>query len=362
MRPVLVRDLALERWPSMDRYADALSARMADAVVPDAWRMNGPRWLARYWSYPRALRGVPGDLVHVLDHTYAHCLRAFRGRPSVVTVHDLWPLRTLAEDRWSPRRAVRDRLLRWTLEWMERADRYIVSTRWTAAEMTRYFDTDAARIRVVPYGVDDHFFRRAPDDVVARRRRGWLERLGRDDVRTIMLHVGSCAPRKNVEAVIGALGRLRADGMAAALVQIGGSFGAPHQAALAAAGVEAFVIQEPSAAEADLVSAYSAADVMVLPSSFEGFGLPAIEAMASGLPVVTSGAGGLREAVDEAAVVTGSTSADSVAEAVGALLADPARRADLVARGLRRARSLTWDACAEGTRGVYADLLAAGRA
>ena len=69
MRPVLVRDLALEHWPSMDRYADALIAHVPAAIVPDMWSMSGPRYLTRYWRYPRALRRWTGDLVHVLDHS-----------------------------------------------------------------------------------------------------------------------------------------------------------------------------------------------------------------------------------------------------------------------------------------------------
>ncbi len=357
MRPVLVRDLALEHWPSMDRYADALATRIDGAVVPTAWRMHGPRYLTRYWTYPRALRASRGDLVHVLDHSYAHCLRAFRGMPSVVTVHDLLPLRILAEDGRSVRRLVRDRLVRWSLDWLARADRFIVSTRWTAGEMARYFDSDPASVHVVPYGVDAHFFQRPADETVTHRRHSWLEHLGMAEPVTIILHVGSCAPRKNVDAAIAALGRLRAGGVNAILVQIGGTFEAPHAAALSAAKVEPWVLQEPSVPEAALVSAYAAADVLVMPSTFEGFGLPAIEAMAAGLPVVTSGAGGLREAVADAAMVTGSTSADSLADAVGTLLSDAARRTDLVARGRRRAADLTWDACAARTTEVHAALL-----
>ncbi len=358
MRPILVRDLALEHWPSMDRYADALTAHLPEAVVPDPWSMAGPRYLRRYWTYPRALRGWRGDLVHVLDHSYAHCLRAFPGMPSVVTVHDLYPLHLLARGEHALRARVRDALLRRVLASLRQADRYIVSTGWAAGEMARYLGTAPDRIHVVPYGIAAAF-RAAPDPATtSRRRAGWATHLGREP-RIVLLHVGNCEPRKNVEAVIGALARLRAGGVDAALVQIGGTLREPHHLAIARTGTEGHVLQEPRVSEADLVAAYHAADVLVLPSTFEGFGLPAVEAMAAGLPVVTSGAGGLRDAVADAAIVTDATDPAAFADAVAALLADDARRAGLVARGRAHVAGLTWERVATATRTVYERLLAA---
>jgi alpha-1,3-rhamnosyl/mannosyltransferase len=358
MKPVLVRDLALERWPSMDRYADALTAHLREAVVPDPWSMAGPRYLRRYWTYPRALRRWRGDLVHVLDHSYAHCLRAFPGLPSVVTVHDLYPLHLLAQHERSLRSRVRDRLLRWVLDWAAAADRVIVSTRWAGDEVERCLGIPHESIHVVPYGIAAAF--RAPADPAAtgRRRAGWADRLGRRPA-AVLLHVGTCEARKNVEAAIGALARLRAGGVDAAFVQVGGTFREPHHRAIQRTGMEGHVIQEPRVAEPDLVTAYQAADVLLVPSTFEGFGLPAIEAMAAGLPVVASGAGGLREAVADAAIVTGRADAEAFADAAGALLADAARRQAQVARGRDRAAALTWERAAELTRSVYERLLAA---
>lgn len=362
MKPILVRDLALERWYSMDRYADSLAPRIPGAVVPDAWTMTGPRYLTRAFLYPRALRAWRhhGDLVHVLDHSYAHCLRSFRGMPSLVTVHDLLPLRLLAEDQRSLRLHLRDRLLRWVLDWLERADRFIVSTAWTGRELERYLHIAPERIHVVPYGVDDHFRRRPAESVITGRRAAWAKATGRNaDLARVILHVGTCAPRKNLEAAIAALGMLRQRGADAILVQIGGQWGPHHQALMAAQGVAAQVVQEHRISEEALVSAYHAADVLVMPSTFEGFGLPAVEAMAAGLPVVTSGAGGLRDAVGDAALVTRATDAASLAEAIGAVLEDPVCRNDMVARGRRRAAQLTWDRTAQLTLGVYETLAGA---
>ncbi|MBI4541841.1 MAG: glycosyltransferase, partial [Gemmatimonadetes bacterium] len=305
MRPVLlIPDLALERWSSMDRYAGALAARLRDVEVPrEARLIGGPRYLARYFRYPRALRRYRPKLVHVLDHSYAHCLSAFPGLPSVVTIHDLYPVRVLAEGGSSLRAALRDRLLRWVMAWIGRASRWVAVSAFTANEAERLLGLARERIAVVPNGVDEVFFGRLHEETIAARRAGWAARLPSSGGHTrVLLHVGNCSPRKNVEAAIRAVGLLRRRGVDVCLMQIGGRFEATHLRLIRAGGAGAYVIQEPFADEAALVAAYHAADVTVLPSRYEGFGLPALEAMAAGLPVVTSGTGGLREVVADAAL------------------------------------------------------------
>lgn len=354
-----MRDLALEHWASMGRYADALIARLPQAIVPPEWQLHGPRFFTRYWTYPRALRRYRGDIVHVLDQSYAHCLSAFRGLPSIVTVHDLHPLRVLAEGRRGPRGMVRNALLRRVLHWVAKADRLITISHFTAREVERYLGAGANTVRVIPLGVDAHFFQRPADVAVTDRRSHWRQALARGgEPAHIILHVGHCQPRKNVEAAITALGLLRERGVDAALVQIGGTFGPSHHGAMRAAHVEEHVLQESSVREDLLVAAYYAADALVIPSTFEGYGLPVVEAMAAGLPVVTSGAGGLREAAGDAAIVTGSVDAPPLADALGDLLTNAARRSELVALGRAHAANLTWDRTAEQTLAVYAELAA----
>ena len=374
---LLVPDLPLERWASMEKYAHRLHdwlessdlgfhVRLAahigaltrdstgrrdsgpreafvrwwtQPVDPSRLVLPGPlhgpqRWAARYYFYPWRVKreAKRTDLIHVLDHSYAHMIETAGRRPVVVTVHDLMPVVVLRSPTggggW--REGVRNRFLRQALKSLRQADAYIVGTEWLKRELATWLGTDK-NIFVVPFGVDRAFY---GESTVARER-------GRHDWRIpedafVVLHVGSTVDRKNVPLVIQTLARLRQQ-TDAYLLQVGGRFTTEQEQLIDRLELRNVVRSVASADETALRRAYRAADVLLFPSLYEGFGFPVLEAFASGLPVVTSGAGALKEVAAGAAVVVEGRDPGDYVHALERL-DDPDEREELVEKGWARAR------------------------
>ncbi len=399
---LLVPDLPLERWASMDKYAHrlhdwlesgdfGLSVRLAahigaltrdsvgrrgsaadqrsdrrkafvrwwtQPVDPSRVILPGPfhgpqQWAARYYFYPwrvkREAKRV--DLVHVLDHSYAHMIEPAGRRPVVVTVHDLMPVVVLRSPTgvggW--REGVRNRFLRQALKALRLADSYIVGTEWLKRELATWLG-DEKNIHVVPFGVDRAFF---GESAVARERgrREW--RIPEDAF--VVLHVGSTVDRKNVPLVIQTVARLRQQ-TDAYLLQVGGRLTPEQEQLIERLDLRSVVRSVASADETGLRRAYRTADVLLFPSLYEGFGFPVLEAFASGLPVVTSGAGGLKEVAGDAAIVVEGRDPGGYVEALERLSEDSDEREEMIQRGWARARQFTWQKTAALTADVYKTL------
>jgi glycosyltransferase involved in cell wall biosynthesis len=313
--------------------------------------LYGPhKYVARYLFYPLRLRREArrADIVHILDHAYAHMLTTARRRPVIVTVHDLMPVIVLRSPRGGLPDSLRNRLLRRTLKALRQADLFLVGTEWLKRELATWLGDDR-KIRVVPFGVDRAFFREAPGGR-ERGRHDW--RIPQDAF--VVLHVGSTVDRKNVPLVIQTVARLRMEvGVDVHLLQVGGRLTPDQEQLIERLGLKRVVRSIPAAYERTLRRAYRAADVLLFPSLYEGFGFPVLEAFASGLPVVTSGAGGLREVGGDAAVIVDGRDPAAYVDALVELSEDQDRREALIALGMARAEEFTWKRTAEQTAELY---------
>jgi glycosyltransferase involved in cell wall biosynthesis len=285
----------------------------------------------------RAARAAGAELLHGVH--YELPLRA--RLPQVVTVHDLT---MLTHPEWHE--ASKVRYFGWAMRRAVAAARRVLCVSATTADdLARLLGVPRDRADVTPLGTD---LRPAPADAVGAVRR----RLGIDG--PYLLGLGTVEPRKDLPSLVRAFAGLAGE-LPHRLV-LGGLAGwgaGALAAAVAASGVAERILVAGYVPEADKAALFTGADVFVYPSRYEGFGLPVLEAMACGTPVVTTTGGSLPEVAGDAAVLVEPGDTGALAAAVAKLAADPAARHDAAARGMARAAAFTWERCADLTVAAY---------
>jgi len=361
MKITLFRDLPSERWFSMERYADELinalgklGAQTHPYVLPRPLPQIRGRlgaWLNLAWRltfYPFAARRQQGDVNHILDHSYAHLIHALDPARTVITCHDLAPI-AMQERGGGLSRIAWD----YAFHSMRHAAQLITISEATRREVARLSGYSSQQMTTVWFGVSPEFH--APSDQ-AQMTSLRASVSARD--RPLIVHVGSCAPRKNIEAILRALPSLR--DMNPCFAQVGGQFSAAQQAIIRNLNLAAHVRQIPPVFGGPLRAWYQAADVFLFPSLYEGFGLPVLEAMASGTPVICANASSLPEVAGDAALLIDPRDPQALAEAIRAVLTDPSLKSTLIQRGLARSREFTWERTARQTLAVYERVAAGG--
>jgi glycosyltransferase involved in cell wall biosynthesis len=365
---LLLQDLTLEGWKSMDIYAAQLKSRLP--LVDNRYRVTAPsdystlnpaegrltgqfqRFYSRYVTYPALLRHYDGDIIHILDHSYAHLLRGRDPCRVIITVHDLFPLHSIANSGRSMRARARAVLLGWVMKWCKRATLLVADSDFTRHEIVQLMNYTDRRIRTVPLGVDEHFFATQKVEQIKK-----LQSKLRLPDGPILLHVGTCVERKNIYALFGVLARLRKKGHKAHLLQVGGHFTPTQKAEIDKLDLTSHVTQLHRATDEELPIIYRLADLLLFPSTYEGFGLPVLEAMACGTAVVGAHAASIPELTGDAALLAGPNDWDGLALEANRVISDSSLRSELIMKGRERAANFTWTATARNTVAVYDELI-----
>jgi glycosyltransferase involved in cell wall biosynthesis len=285
------------------------------------------------------------DLFHGLDQSGIPLF--FKTGKYIVTIHDVIP-RVLP---WAF--PIKHRLvLATSLARIRRqAEMVIVPSTAAAEDVVRYLRVDRQRISVIPMGVETRFRPTAESGPPPT----WRQRYGIPE--RYMLFVGTLEPRKNVTTLLRAFAMFHADRSQdeLKLVVAGGrGWGREDFSATAEAlGLGEHVRFTGFVDDDDLPALYRGAALFIYPSLYEGFGLPVLEAMACGTPVITSNRSSLPEVAGDAALLIDPTQPEALAAAMTTMMNDSQLRQTLRAKGLVRARGFTWDAVAQKTLAVY---------
>jgi glycosyltransferase involved in cell wall biosynthesis len=279
-----------------------------------------------------------------LFHATEHLLLPLRSIPAVLTVHDLifrhLPAHHKPLNRW---------YLNATMPlYCRRADHIIAVSENTRRDLVTAYGVPEEKVTVILEAADPRFYPRSAEMVTAARERYGLP-------PRYLLFVGTIEPRKNLSRLLAAFETVHADRLTDGLVIVGrpGWLYDSFFAALEASPVRDAVVLPGYVVDEDLPAVYAGAQALVFPSLYEGFGLPVLEAMACGTPVVTSRASSIPEVGGDAALYFDPASVGEMAETIRAMLCDPTTGEEKREQGLTRAAQFSWQRVAAETWDVY---------
>jgi glycosyltransferase involved in cell wall biosynthesis len=322
----------------LDPPIDALP-QLTTRLSVKPWRLTA--MLVHFFNVPQDALFPGVDIFHATEHLLPR-LRRIR---SVFTLHDLifrfdpgshLPLNRIYLNAMMPR-------------FLRAADAVIAVSECSRRDAVRLYGTPAEKIHVIPEGVDARFRPASQQQIDRVRAKHHLP-------ERFILSVGTIEPRKNLPILFEVLASRREQGLAPWPLVIAGKPGWLYEPILRQMnelGLQDLVHLTGFFPDDDLPALYNAATLLVMPSRYEGFGLPVLEAMACGTPVICSNTSSLPEVAGEAALLASPDDARTWAEAIARVMSDDALRAQMRERGFNQAGRFSWEQAARQTADLY---------
>ena len=363
---LLFRDIPEHGSRSMERFADEMAAGLrgrpevrarettihASCLYEHRLLHKLDRYASFFVRYPSHARRQSADVYHVIDQAYGQLIGCVQAERSIITCHDLMLLHAEHEDIGFRGSRIGLSRFRWSTSFLRRAALVACASDATAGDVTNLLRIDPSRIRVIPLGIGSAF---VPMDETSRCELSReIDPTGR---RALILHVSTGGPYKNVPATLRVIEVLRSWGLDPILLRVGRPLDA-HQVALARdLGVLDVIIESGGVPDRQLAQLYAAADVLLFPSRWEGFGWPPVEALACGTPsVIASECRAVVDLVGDAALAAPADDVPALAAAVRKIVTTPGLREMLVERGRARVAALTWERTVDAYVSAYAEI------
>jgi glycosyltransferase involved in cell wall biosynthesis len=307
MNVALLCDSPDEKWPSMDVVGQMHAAQLSalciphQAVAPRIHRRTPSfaldRLLFRFLDYPALTRRLRFDLFHIIDHSYSQLLHVLPPDRTVVTCHDIDTFRSVLEPGRDPRGPAFRLMTKRILSGFRQAAHVACDSVATFNDIRRFDLIPARRLSVVPLGVHPSCSPDpdpAADQEAARLLNGFTGRA--------LLHVGNTLPRKRIDLLLRIFAAIHARHSDLRLIRVGGPLTPPQGELVRELNLDGLILELPFLDRNVLAAVYRKSTVLLQTSDAEGFGLPVVEAMACGTPVVASDLPVLREVGGDAAV------------------------------------------------------------
>lgn len=308
--------------------------------------------LSRFISYPAQARVYREDAAHILEPGYAHIMRSLDPSRTIVTVHDIIPILGWYGSVPGLKYPRRPRLNEYSFGYLRHARFLMTVSEATKRDLVRFLGCDPDRIVVALNGLFPEFQPMSPPARMQARAH-----LGLPGSPTRLVLITGHQGYKNQETSAKVFQRaVRDDKHNLKLVRLGRQ--TPEwRRIVETLGIEDSVIELPYLPEKDVVALYNAVDVLLFPSWYEGFGWPALQAMACGTPVIASNAGALPEVVGDSGCTRNPADADGLCQDLQSILRDADLVAELRTKGLARAKTFTWYRHVESAVNLYREIL-----
>jgi glycosyltransferase involved in cell wall biosynthesis len=343
-----INGLKTDKIFGMSKYQSEIHNRLENVKLnrieyPDISKVIGINKIVEYFAYPFIVKkkAIKNNIKHVTRQDLAFLLELMDSKKTIVTCYDIIPIAY-----YNTRNPV------WKLnaKGLKKAEKIITISEFSKKDISKYIKYPEEKIEVIPPAVDHNLYYQNRDKKALKKYRI------REDEKVI-LYVGAEDPRKNVHFLINSFSKLKNRIPQVKLLKVGmpNDIGVRGKLLkhIESLNLQKDVIFTGYVSESELAEIYNAVDLFVFPSLYEGFGLPPLEAMACGTPVITSNTSSLPEVVGDAAITVDPYDVNRFAEEMYELLTSEALRQEMIKKGLERSKLFNWDKSAKKTLKVY---------